>query len=159
MGNCVCAIGRMKAGPERELADRYLDRLKKSGRAIGLADITVHETPESRAADALQRQQDEANALLKPLTPDHRLVVFDERGKGIDSVQFARALQSSLDSAEPQAFLIGGPDGLSDSVRNRARLVVSFGAMTLPHQLVRVLVLEQIYRATTILTGHPYHRA
>ncbi|MEL6965828.1 MAG: 23S rRNA (pseudouridine(1915)-N(3))-methyltransferase RlmH [Pseudomonadota bacterium] len=154
----LAAIGRLKAGPERDLVSRYQDRIEKTGRAVGLSGFNVHEFPESRGPTVDERKQDEAKNLLSRLSDQHQWFVFDERGKSIDSPGFARLVERGLETAKPMAFLIGGPDGLASSLRDDAQAVLSFGGMTMPHQLVRVLVLEQIYRATTILSGHPYHR-
>ncbi|EAQ37496.1 hypothetical protein NB311A_04274 [Nitrobacter sp. Nb-311A] len=114
---------------------------------------------ESRARDAEQRVREEAAAVLA-LTPEKMvLVALDEKGKSIDSGAFAAHLGRWRDeSVTSTVFVIGGADGLSPELRRRARLSVAFGTATWPHQMVRVMLLEQIYRAATILAGHPYHR-
>ncbi|MCZ8186293.1 MAG: 23S rRNA (pseudouridine(1915)-N(3))-methyltransferase RlmH [Beijerinckiaceae bacterium] len=155
----VLAIGRLKAGPERDLVTRYAERLKAFGRGIGLDGPRLVELAESPARRDLDRKQEEARALLAELREGYRLVLFDERGAALDSGQFAGMLGEWRDSGVPGAsFVIGGADGLDPALRERAAKILAFGAMTLPHQLVRVLVLEQLYRAGTILSGHPYHR-
>jgi 23S rRNA (pseudouridine1915-N3)-methyltransferase len=112
---------------------------------------------ESRAADAPQRKAEEASAILKAASG--RIIALDERGRTMGSEAFAQRLGGWKDAGEDAATLvIGGPDGLDPALRDKADMVLSFGAMTWPHQLVRVLALEQIYRAVTILSGHPYHR-
>ena len=154
----IC-IGRMKAGPERELADRYHQRAVAQGRPLGVSAVSVIELPESRAADASRRKAEEAQAILGK-AQGGVIVAFDERGPALDSETVAARFAAWRDSgAEHVCFVIGGADGLDPSVRDAARLVLSFGAMTLPHQLVRVLALEQIYRMMTIIDGHPYHRS
>jgi 23S rRNA (pseudouridine1915-N3)-methyltransferase len=101
----------------------------------------------------------EAQELLALAPDDAALIVFDERGKPVDSAAFAGFIGRERDAGRKSLwFVVGGPEGLDEDVRLRAAAVYSFGAMTLPHQLVRVLVAEQIYRAMTILSGHPYHR-
>lgn len=155
----VLAIGRLKAGPERDLVMRYAERLKGLGRGIGLDGPRLVELAESPARRDLDRKQEEARALGAEFREGYRLVLFDERGAALDSGQFAAMLGEWRDSGVPGAsFVIGGADGLDPALRERAAKILAFGAMTLPHQLVRVLVLEQIYRAGTILSGHPYHR-
>ncbi|WP_284179986.1 23S rRNA (pseudouridine(1915)-N(3))-methyltransferase RlmH [Rhabdaerophilum sp. SD176] len=155
----VLAIGRLKAGPERDLVMRYAERLKGLGRGIGLDGPRLVELAESPARRDLDRKQEEARALVAEFREGYRLVLFDERGAALDSGQFAAMLGEWRDSGVPGAsFVIGGADGLDPALRERAAKILAFGAMTLPHQLVRVLVLEQIYRAGTILSGHPYHR-
>jgi 23S rRNA (pseudouridine1915-N3)-methyltransferase len=155
----VIAIGRLKQGPERELADRYRGRFDDIGRKLGFRGFDVHEIPESRARDAEQRIREEAAAILALAPEGAVLVALDEKGKNIDSAAFADHLGSWRDeSVTSTVFAVGGADGLSPELRRKARLSVAFGAATWPHQIVRVMLLEQIYRAATILAGHPYHR-
>lgn len=155
----VAAIGHMKSGPERELADRYFDRLAKSSGTAGLDFRGIAEAPESRARDAQTRKREEARSLAPPNREGVRLLAFDERGKPLTSAEFASMIGRWRDEgARSMHCLIGGADGLDEDLRQSADRIVSFGAMTLPHQLVRVLAAEQLYRAVTILTGHPYHR-
>jgi len=159
MNITVAAIGRQKAGPETELVKRFIARAQAVGRGVGL-NIAVKELPESRAPQAATRRTAEAKALLDAIPSGAALVVLDERGKGLTSAAFAALIGRLRDAGQRDlALLIGGPDGLPESIKEKARHVLSFGPMTLPHQLVRVLVAEQLYRAATILVGHPYHRA
>lgn len=155
----IVAVGRMKAGPERELLDRYLERAQKSGRALGITRLDVDEIVESRAQRPEDRMAEEAAALLA-LVPERAYVVaLDEIGRTMPSPEFARLVVGRLDGGTADlVFAIGGPDGHGPALRTRADLMLAFGAMTWPHQIVRVLLAEQIYRATTILSGHPYHR-
>ena len=153
----VLAVGRLKAGPERDLVERYRGRADSIGRSLGFGALDIVELPEARARSASERVAAEGAALLAR-AEGMRLVVFDERARSLSSPEFAGRLRGWRDVSGPVAFIIGGPDGLDDSVRHRAELRLSFGHLTLPHQLVRVLVAEQIYRALTILAGHPYHR-
>jgi 23S rRNA (pseudouridine1915-N3)-methyltransferase len=154
----LVAVGRTKSGPETELAARYQDRAAKAGRALGFRGLDVVTLDESRQADPLQRKAEEAAAIRK--VRSGRLILCDERGKALGSEDFAARLGRWKDAGEEGATLvIGGPDGLDPALHAEADLVLSFGAMTWPHQLVRVMALEQIYRAITILAGHPYHRA
>jgi 23S rRNA (pseudouridine1915-N3)-methyltransferase len=119
----VVSIGRLKQGPEQELAERYRERFEDIGRKLGFRGLAIHEIPESRATFARQ--------------------LGDWRDQGIANTIFA----------------IGGADGLSPDLQRKAKLRIAFGSATWPHQMVRVMLLEQIYRAATILAGHPYHRA
>ena len=155
----VIAVGRLKQGPERELAERYRERFDDIGRKLGFRSLEIHEIPESRARDAAARIAEEAAAIAGLLPEKYGLIALDERGKSIDSAAFAQHLGRFRDAATDVFFVIGGADGLSPELRSKAKLVVAFGAATWPHQMVRVMLLEQIYRAATILAGHPYHRA
>ena len=154
----LLAVGRMKKGPERELAQRYGERLATAGRNVGLTGLDTVELPESRAAQPAQRQGEEAQSLLAKVSDETALIVFDERGRAIDSPAFAKLIGDSIDAARQPVVAIGGADGLDGSVRDRAQTIVSFGRLTMPHQIVRILVLEQLYRAVTILSVHPYHK-
>jgi 23S rRNA (pseudouridine1915-N3)-methyltransferase len=156
----VHAVGRMKTGPERELADRYFDRFAKAGPAIGLEFAGVAETPESRAQTGSERRREEGRALQGYLQPGNALFLLDERGRNFSSEEFAGRLGLLRDGGRKGLVLaIGGADGHDASLRDQADLVISMGAMTWPHQIVRVMLGEQLYRAATILAGHPYHRA
>jgi 23S rRNA (pseudouridine1915-N3)-methyltransferase len=156
----VAAIGRLKAGPERELAERFRDRVAKAGRAVGLRDIEIVEIRESKAADTARRVLEESIALANIIPERAVVVALDETGENLDSGSFTGVLRSWRDAGRPAAvFCIGGADGLGEDVRRRADLKLAFGTATWPHQLVRIMLLEQLYRAVTILAGHPYHRA
>jgi 23S rRNA (pseudouridine1915-N3)-methyltransferase len=156
----VCAVGRLKQGPERALLEKYRDRVEPLARRLGLAPVVWHEVGESRAGDAARRRAEEGAALLKLAREAEFFVALDERGKPLASEAFARVLAEARDGgAQAAAILTGGPDGLSQEVRDAARLVLSLGAVTLPHGLARIVLAEQLYRAATILGGHPYHRA
>jgi 23S rRNA (pseudouridine1915-N3)-methyltransferase len=156
----VVAIGRLKQGPERELAERYRERFDEIGRKLGFRGLEIHEIPESRARDAATRMSEEAAAMSALIPEKSVLVTLDERGENIDSAGFARHLGRWRDQGNANTiFAIGGADGLSPDLQRKAKLRIAFGSATWPHQMVRVMLLEQIYRAATILAGHPYHRA
>lgn len=156
----VFAVGRMKAGPEKELADRYFERFSKSGPAVGLEFSGISEVPESRAQGAAERKREEGDRLRQHLASGAALILLDERGKNISSEDFATRMAALRDGGRrAMTVAIGGPDGHDPSLRETAELVLSFGAQTWPHQMVRVMLGEQLYRAATILSGHPYHRA
>src|ERR1700716_1178098 len=155
----VISIGRLKQGPERELAERYRERFDEIGRKLGFRGLEIHEIPESRARDAATRIAQEATALSAALPAKSVLVAIDERGENIDSATFARHLGRWRDESVANiVFVIGGAGGLSPDLRRKAKLSIAFGSATWPHQMVRVMLLEQVYRAATILAGHPYHR-
>jgi 23S rRNA (pseudouridine1915-N3)-methyltransferase len=156
----VVAIGRLKQGPERELAERYRERFDEIGRKLGFRGLEIRELPESRARDAATRIAEEAAAISASLPEKYALVALDERGENLDSATLARHLGHWRDQSMANTiFVIGGADGLSPDLRRKAKLSIAFGSATWPHQMVRFMLLEQIYRAATILAGHPYHRA
>lgn len=145
MALSVLAVGRLKRGPETELVDRYLKRLK-------LLKTTVRELPERDSKDK------EGAALIAALPAGAFVIALDERGDDLTSPALARLIGEKMDGGQSVAFVIGGADGLSEAVKARADTALRFGRMTWPHQIVRGLLFEQIYRAETILLGHPYHR-
>lgn len=156
----VAAVGRLKRGPETELAERFRKRAAQTGRGLGWRDIEIIEIRESRAADAAKRMIEESIALANVIPERAAVVLLDARGDALDSAGFASRLATwRADGREAAVFVIGGADGLAPTLREKAQLHLSFGTATWPHQLVRVMLLEQIYRAATILSGHPYHRA
>ena len=154
------AVGRLKAGAERDLCSRYLARAGLSARGVGLAGVDMRELEESRARRAEDRRGEEARAIAEHLPPGARVVALDERGRHMTSAAFAADIGAARDRGAPSyCLVIGGPDGLDEAFVAGAALALAFGAMTWPHQLARVMLAEQIYRAITILSGHPYHRA
>ena len=154
----IAAVGRLKDGAERVLVDRYLKRLA-GAKALGLGPVAEKEAAEARQSTALERQADEAARLLKFAGDADLMIALDERGKAMTSAAFATWLGSRRDDGRRHAaFLIGGPDGHGPAVREKAQLLLSLSPMTLAHGLARAVLAEQLYRATTILAGHPYHR-
>ncbi|MEP7239936.1 MAG: 23S rRNA (pseudouridine(1915)-N(3))-methyltransferase RlmH [Devosia sp.] len=155
----ILAVGRMKQGPERELCARYLDRAQAGGKTLGLSGFAVAEIPESRAGSSGARKTEEARALTELLAATSVRVALDERGNTLSSDDFARKLGRWRDDGrQGVAFVIGGADGLDPQFVKAADVTLSFSPLTWPHQLVRIMLAEQLYRATTILSGHPYHR-
>jgi 23S rRNA (pseudouridine1915-N3)-methyltransferase len=141
----VAAIGRLKQGPERELAERYRKRAADAGR---------------RAGDTARRMLEESIAVAN-LIPERAItVILDARGESLSSEAFAGRLHEWRQQDNPAVvFIIGAADGLAPSLMEKASLAIAFGVATWPHQLIRIMLLEQLYRAVTILAGHPYHRA
>ncbi len=137
---------------------RYLGRAIGGGRPLGLTGFDVIELAESRAGSSASRKTEEAKALSSCL-PDGVIVALDERGKAVGSETLANLIGRWRDDGRPAAsFIIGGADGLDPDFVSKADLTLSFSPLTWPHQLVRIMLAEQLYRATTILSGHPYHR-
>jgi 23S rRNA (pseudouridine1915-N3)-methyltransferase len=147
----VAAIGRDRVGPSRALFEAYGKRCPWPIRLVEIAP---------RAGSPSERRlAEEAERLLKALPPDAVTIALDEHGRDLDSAEFARRIGAwQTEGRNELGFLIGGPDGLAPSVLERADAILAFGRMTWPHRLVRVLLAEQLYRASAILAGHPYHR-
>jgi 23S rRNA (pseudouridine1915-N3)-methyltransferase len=155
----VAAVGRLKPGPDRELAERYRDRAMKAGRVLGLRGPDVIEVKESRAREAERRMMEETIALAGTLPDGAIKVVLDSRGQNASSDTFAQRIRGWRDGGgQVVGFIIGGADGLAAGLLDDADMIFAFGSATWPHQLVRIMLMEQIYRMTTILCGHPYHR-
>ncbi len=154
----IAAIGRLKAGPERDIAERLKSRADAAGRKIGLS-FDSREFTESRGSSSTVRKDQEAAELAGVLSPKSVLVALDEHGRVLDSRAFAERLGKWRDAGKEEiVFAIGGADGHGQAILDRAELTLAFGAMTWPHQMVRLMLWEQLYRAVTILSGHPYHR-
>ena len=147
----IVAVGKIKPGPLKALEQLYAGRISWPLRILEVAAKRKLPPPELR--------QHEAALLLESCPKDAVVVALDERGKALASMEFAKRLGQWRDGGvRDLAFLIGGAEGLSDSVKKRANLVLSLGPATWPHFLARGMLLEQIYRAETLLAGHPYHR-
>ncbi len=147
----IIAVGRLKSGPEKALIDGYLKRLPWS--------VTIAEVDERRPIKGTERQAREAELLLAAIPEGALVVALDEGGKSLDSTAFANGLADWREHrSDHLVFLIGGADGFAPAVRARADVQLSLGAMTWPHALARVMLVEQLYRAYTILKGHPYHK-
>lgn len=152
----ICAVGRLRAGPERMLIDDYIKRADRSGRAFGLGPTQEHQVDDRKGGG----MAGEAALLRRTVPQGAKLAVLDERGKTLTSPQFADLLAHWRDTGtQDAAFVIGGADGIAPELRRDADFALSFGAMVWPHLLVRAMLSEQIYRATSILAGSPYHRA
>ena len=152
----LCAVGRLRAGPERDLVDDYLQRLDRTGRPLGLGPVTEHEVEDKKGGGMAA----EAELLSRAIPSGALIVTLDERGRAMSSPEFAQDLAVARDQGRQDlALVIGGADGIAPDLRARADWSLSFGKMVWPHMLVRVMLSEQLYRAATILSGSPYHRA
>lgn len=146
----IIAVGKLKKGPLYELVEDFKGRIQWQ--------LAIHQI-ESQYKEADNMQADEARKILARVENSAFVVVMDERGNGLRSLDFAETIQKLQDTGERHIqFILGGAEGLTDEVRDRANLLLSFGQQTWPHMLARVMLLEQIYRAQQILAGHPYHR-
>jgi len=155
----IFAIGSARGSSEGALCEEYIDRAVKMGRNIGFSAVYVEELPVAKAREAKARMTDEAGRLAARLPEGAHIVLLDARGKGMTSEDFAEMLAALRDAGTRDlAFVVGGPDGLLPLPGKKAGRSLAFGPQTWPHLLARVLLSEQVYRAMTILSGHPYHR-
>ncbi|MDB4052823.1 23S rRNA (pseudouridine(1915)-N(3))-methyltransferase RlmH [Octadecabacter sp.] len=151
----LCVVGRLRAGPERDLIDDYLTRFDRTGRALGLGPIDVREVEDRKGGGMTA----EAVLLKKALPAGAAVIALDERGKIKTSPDFSQDLAKWRDDGRSDlAFIIGGAAGIDPALRAKCDASLSFGKMVWPHMLVRVMLAEQLYRAASILSGAPYHR-
>ncbi len=152
----VCAVGRLRAGPEKTLIEDYLTRFDRTGRALGLGPARVIEVEDRKGGGKAA----EADLLRRAVPKGALICTLDERGQTLSSPALAKRIADWRDSGRADlALVIGGADGLDRSLRAGADFSLSFGSMVWPHMLVRVMLSEQLYRAAMILAGGPYHRA
>ncbi len=154
----ILAVGRLKSGAEQTQFNRYYDLFNAAARGLKMPPMTIVEIGEGRSDSVAERKESEAQELLKKLGGS-RLVALDEEGKSLTSYEFTAMMSRLRDEALDVAFAIGGPDGHGEALKKAAHFQLSLGRMTLPHGLVRIVLAEQLYRAMTIMQGHPYHRA
>ena len=155
----IASVGKLKDNAERTLFARYQDRISGIGGTLGISAIEVREFSESRAKSASVRKRHEAKDLQAVANNAAVKVVLDETGTAMTSKAFATWLAKTRDDgAQSMVFLIGGPDGHDATIRGAATKTLSLSGFTLPHGLARIILMEQIYRALTILAHHPYHR-
>lgn len=146
----ILAIGALKKGPYFEPYQAYLKRIQW---AVNLVEL------ESKIKGEKPRQMDEQDKILKHINPQAYVFALDERGKSLPSSQFSDMIKDLQNTGQSHIqFILGGADGFTDAVRAKSNFLLSFGAQTWPHMLARVMLLEQIYRAQQIISGHPYHR-
>lgn len=151
----ICAVGRLRGGPESDLIKDYLQRFDRTGRALGLGPAKVIEVEDRKGGGMAA----EADLLRRAVPKGAAIAVLDERGKTLSSPEFATRLAGWRDNGRGDlALVIGGADGIAPDLRAKADLSLSFGRMVWPHMLARAMLAEQLYRAATILAGSPYHR-
>jgi 23S rRNA (pseudouridine1915-N3)-methyltransferase len=152
----IVAVGRLRPGPELSLVTDYLRRAERTGRSLGISDVSVIEVDDRKGGGKAA----EAALIGKAIPKGARTVARDERGRTLTSPDFAARIGDWRDGGTGDlAFLIGGADGLDTALVAESDFKLSFGRMVWPHMLARVMLAEQLYRATAILAGTPYHRA
>ena len=151
----ICAVGRLRAGPEATLIDDYRTRFDRTGRSLGLGPLTLTQVEDKKGGG----MTGEATLLTRALPAGATMIALDERGQTLSSPKFAEKIARWRDTGtQDLAFLIGGADGLDPALRESASFTLSLGKMVWPHMLARVMLAEQLYRAASILAGSPYHR-
>jgi 23S rRNA (pseudouridine1915-N3)-methyltransferase len=156
----IAALGKLKSGPEKLLAEDYAARIPTLGKKAGITSLTIKDWSESQRPDVAQRMSEEEALLWSAAPAGAHVIALDERGKTSTSQAFAEKLRQLADRGQNDVvFMLGGPDGHSAKTREKANELLAFGPMTWPHRLARIMLLEQIYRSVTILVNHPYHRA
>lgn len=156
----ILAVGYARGTPEGAMIDDYVGRAQALGKRLGFTAVAAEEVGVSKLRDARARIAEEGEKLALRIPTAAQAVFLDSRGKGMTSEDFAEMLAAMRDAgARDLVFLIGGPDGLDPGPTVKSSRSLAFGRQTWPHLLVRAMLAEQIYRALTILAGHPYHRA
>jgi len=156
----VLAVGHARGTPEASLTEDFAGRARAMGRRMGIASVAIEEIAVSKKRDAKTRMAEERERLAARVPEGAHVILLDARGKGMTSEDFAEMLGALRDAGTRDlCFVIGGPDGLAALPGICAGRSLAFGPQTWPHLLVRAMLSEQIYRALTILAGHPYHRA
>lgn len=156
----ILAVGKVLNSPYTSISDHYKKNILSISKRSGITNFTINEIEKSREKDAELRKLREFNLMAKKLDPQKSInILLDERGKLISSTKLVSMLyEYQLSSKKNLNFIIGGPDGTSRKMKDVADENISVSKMTLPHLLVRILLLEQIYRALTIIINHPYHK-
>lgn len=156
----IIAVGLGRGTQEGALAEEFIARASQLGKRLGIAEVRCQEIAVSKQRDVRKRKSDEAERLASRVPTGAHLILLDAKGRGMTSEDFAEMLGALRDAGTRDlAFVIGGPDGLAPLPGKRAGRSLAFGPQTWPHLMVRAMLSEQIYRALTILAGHPYHRA
>lgn len=149
----ILSIGKFENSPHKAVYENYLKRIKWK---VELKEMDVKN---SNNLSAEVKKREEGELLLKALKPGSKLIVCDENGKQFKSRDFAKLLSEFANRGDSDiTFVIGGSDGLSEEILKKAALKISFGLATMPHLMVRSVLIEQLYRAESIIAGHPYHR-
>lgn len=150
----IIAVGRIKEKAQTALIHEYLKRLKS------LHKLEVIELPKSKYQDkeVIKILQDESKRILDKVKPDDYVILLDLKGKNIDSVKLSNLIDKNVNTNKRLIFIIGGSHGVSDEIKLRSNFMWQLSALTFPHQLVRLMLVEQIYRAFSIINKHPYHK-
>jgi|TARA_Y100000814_G_scaffold248419_1_gene194382 23S rRNA (pseudouridine1915-N3)-methyltransferase len=151
MNIIIIAVGRIRSGPEKTLIENYSRRIKWP--------IEFREVEEKKKLKGLELKKRQGDLLLNQCPPESKIIVLDQCGKNLPSTELANVFKNwQGNRVKEVCMLIGGADGVDQDLRKKADLLLSFGQLTWPHMLARVMLTEQIYRSQQIINGHPYHR-
>jgi 23S rRNA (pseudouridine1915-N3)-methyltransferase len=157
---CIIAVGQSRGTPEGALTEDFAGRARAMGKRLGFSTVSIEEVAVSKLREMRSRIAEEGERLANKIPDGAHVVLLDAKGKGMTSESFADMIGALRDTgARDLAFIIGGPDGLALPTTVKAGRSLAFGQQIWPHLLVRAMLAEQVYRALTILAGHPYHRA
>ena len=154
----VISIGQLKNNPILEIQRDYESRILSLSKSVGIKNLEIKELPISKKSSIKERQKEEAKIISQHIKQDNLNVFLDGKGENINSVDISQIISKSSFNGKDLVFFIGGPDGFDEKIIKVANKIISFGRVTWPHKLIRIMLLEQLYRGITILNNHPYHR-
>jgi 23S rRNA (pseudouridine1915-N3)-methyltransferase len=154
----VISIGQLKNNPILEMQKDYESRILNLSKSVGINNLEIKELPISKKSSIKERQKEEAKIISQHINKDNLNLFLDGKGENINSVDITKIISKSSFDGKDLLFFIGGPDGFDEKIINAANKIISFGRVTWPHKLIRIMLLEQLYRGITILNNHPYHR-
>lgn len=154
----VISIGQLKNNPILEIQRDYESRILNLSKSVGIKNLEIKELPISKKSSIKERQKEEAKIISQHIKQNNLNLFLDGKGENINSVDISQIISKSSFDGKDLVFFIGGPDGFDEKIIKVANKIISFGRVTWPHKLIRIMLLEQLYRGITILNNHPYHR-
>ena len=154
----VISIGQLKNNPILEIQKDYESRILNLSKSVGIKNLEIKELPISKKSSIKERQKEEAKIISQHIKQDNLNVFLDGKGENINSIDISQIISKNSFNGKDLVFFIGGPDGFDEKIIKVANKIISFGRVTWPHKLIRIMLLEQLYRGITILNNHPYHR-
>ena len=154
----VISVGQLKNNPILEIQRDYESRILSLSKSVGIKNLEIKELPISKKSSIKERQKEEAKIISQHIKQNNLNVFLDGKGENINSVDISQIISKSSFDGKDLVFFIGGPDGFDEKIIKVANKIISFGRVTWPHKLIRIMLLEQLYRGITILNNHPYHR-
>ena len=154
----VISVGQLKNNPILEIQRDYESRILNLSKSVGIKNLEIKELPISKKSSIKERQKEEAKIISQHIKQNNLNLFLDGKGENINSVDISQIISKSSFDGKDLVFFIGGPDGFDEKIIKVANKIISFGRVTWPHKLIRIMLLEQLYRGITILNNHPYHR-